>query len=233
MSIIIALASSQDGVVGSDGRMFGPARFDGGRVVKLAQIDKEDFKKTFSLYDGQVIGAFAGLMQFSGMTVAEHMSNILLQKAEEPDSLSNVVRLLKVEYQSRLAKIDEKGVSFKYRESDILLVGRKDLRRKNLRIIQLRFHPDNSGTEIICEETAQDRKHLGKDVISWSMFGDESAQKAARKLIDLLTRREWNLKLLEDLARDAILAGIAKSGLHPFGEERACGGEVFVEHCSY
>jgi hypothetical protein len=77
VSLILALLTSRDGIVASDGRRFGNAVLENRKVVKPAPIESEKFDKTFSLDGGRVVGAFAGLMCFSGKEIAEHIDESL------------------------------------------------------------------------------------------------------------------------------------------------------------
>ena len=77
MSVIVAMISNRDGAIASDGRLFGPARIENGQVTDPATVESDSFDKTFAIAGGKIVGAFCGLMSFSGRTVAEHVDEIV------------------------------------------------------------------------------------------------------------------------------------------------------------
>ena len=198
MSIVIALASSRNVVVGSDGRLFGPARFENDEQVTHAEIQQEDFDKTFSLYQGKIVGACAGLMHFGGgMPIAEHLAEILQQYHPNPRDLAGVVNILVKHYTSRLLSAQE--ILFRCRKSEILLAAGSDLTKGNFRIARLRFQPSEDETKITCESKIRCRGLADEEII-WAMWGDDDAQKGASTLIDRMAKsRRRSLQYMKSM----------------------------------
>ena len=143
MSVIVAVISGRDGAVASDGRLFGPARLENGRVVSPATIASDTFDKTFALAGGKVVGAFSGLMSFSGRTIAEHIAEIAAHLLSQLSDLHSLTTELEVKMISRLTQIASQEVIFPCRKLDVLLVGGANLMRSDMRIVSIRFFPIN------------------------------------------------------------------------------------------
>jgi len=223
VSIIAALISSTDGVVSSDGRLFDSAWLDNGQVTKPALISSESFDKTFVIYDGKAIGAFSGLMHFSGKTVADHISEIAAGHTSFGISLTALAETVREEMRDRLWEIDPEEVVFACRTLDILLVGGRNLTRAELGIISIRFSA--RGDAIISEEGTvwADRGNR------YYVRGEDRAMRAAVRVFE--TNRD--IKFLKKLARQAVRAGISAAGTHPHGSDLACGGKVFTKQTRY
>jgi len=141
MSVLVALITRRDGLVASDGRRFAPARFENWNRVQDAEPETDEFNKTFSLYAGKVIGGFVGLLEFSGMTVTEHVRDITMSRLPEPSSLEQVASVVEEELTRRLEQINDREVLLPHRRADVVLVGGSELRRSDFLIIALRFEP--------------------------------------------------------------------------------------------
>ena len=111
MSIIAALISSRDGVVASDGRKFSSAdvHVESGQttVSKPAQIESDDFDKTFELGDRKIVGACCGLVSFSGLTVGEHIVEIATPAIVEGAQFPLVVERI-VEGTKKQGRVDRR-----------------------------------------------------------------------------------------------------------------------------
>src|SRR6266446_3627947 len=129
MSIIAALISHRDGMVASDGRIFAPALLENGRVVRTATIESDTFDKTFAIGNGQVIGAFAGLVRFSGKTVADHILEIGTDSLNQRHDLGSLGDDLQRAIRMRLQLIDRDEVIFSERRLDVLLAAGEKLSR--------------------------------------------------------------------------------------------------------
>ena len=221
MSIIIALISTRCGVVASDGRRFSSA-FPDKQIP--AEVELENFDKTFSLLKGKVIGAFAGLLEFSGRTIREHIvetASAWLDSSEDYESLANKI---KHDMQEKLSEIRDDEVGFIYRTLDLLLVAGDRLAGNNPKIFAIRFEPRNDliiadGPEIV----ESSPRHIGQRI-----RGVPEAREGAEKALILKRNKKIDIEYLEALAGRGIKSGIYSSRSHPYGTEQACGGSIFV-----
>ena len=227
MSVIVALISSADGVVSSDGRLFDSAWLDNGQVTKPALISSESFDKTFVIYDGKAIGAFSGLMHFSGKTVADHISEIAVSHTSFGISLTALAETVREEMRDRLWEIDPEEVVFACRTLDILLVGGRNLTRAEVGIISIRFSARRDA--IISEEDIvwADRGNR------YYVRGEDRAIRAAARVFETNRAPNRDIKFLKKLARQAVRAGISAAGTPPHGSDLACGGKVFTKQTRY
>jgi hypothetical protein len=226
MSIIVALISTRDGVVASDGRHFGSASLENGKIVQPAIVTSAEFDKTFSLDSGKLIGAFAGLMSFSGKNIGQHIAEIIANSVDGKDC-SIITVTIEQEMKRRLARINDREVSFDQRKLDILLVVGENLTRRQLKIASLRFIPDNG---IVSSQ---------KEIVSAEQFnryyvhGEDKAKVAATRIFKQNSAPNRDPKFLRSLAIRAVEAGIRAAGSHSYGSERACGGKVFTKSTAY
>ena len=116
MTIIIASVSNKGHVTSSDGR-----------TAYNGEIDSENEDKTFSLYDGKIRGAYAGMMSFgrhensSARTVREHIENV--SKKISPASLVEFAEFLSKKLLERIETIREDEWSIKSRRLVVFLTG--------------------------------------------------------------------------------------------------------------
>jgi hypothetical protein len=221
MSIIIALVSSRGGVVASDGRRFTSAFPDKGI---LAEIEQDNFDKTFSLFGGKVIGAFAGLLEFSGRTVREHISEIAPSRLDSSGDSEALANAIKHDLQEKLSIIRVEEVGRTYRRLDLLIVAGDRLSANNLKIFVIRFEPRNGiivaeAPEIVCSSTHRIEQRFG---------GDPLAIAGAKEAMNVKRHEKINIGYLEGLVRRGIKGGIHSCGTHSFGTERTCGGGPFI-----
>jgi hypothetical protein len=116
MSVIFSMLSKTSGVVASDSICFPPS---GGVTF--------DCDKTFWLNDYPIVGAYCGLLEFSGLSVPEHISAIL-----ESKSFGNLKQIIDFIQQKLCDRLSKSG----YCDSkvEILLVGRDFISRGQLAI---------------------------------------------------------------------------------------------------
>lgn len=228
MSVIVARISSRDGVVASDGRRFGSARFENGKIVQPASVESDEFDKTFCLDGGTLIGAFAGLMSFSGKSIAQHIQEIFDQSGCAETEFAGVVTNLEKRMRSNLDQIAEQEVIFDCRKLDVLLAGGKSLTRRELRIAAVRFFPSNGTITSQTDIISADHR-----MIQYYLFGEDKARAAANRLLGANTAPTRDSKFLETLAIRAVEAGIRATGIHPYGCQPACGGKVFTKRTYY
>jgi hypothetical protein len=225
MSVIVALISTLDGVVASDGRIFGTARLEGGRVVTPALVESEAFDKTFVLAGGKLVGAFAGLMRFSGKTVAEHVAEAADALAVQESSLDAFVSHLASEISTRLEAVDANEVTPASRKLDMLLVAGAHFTRADMRIVSLSLRPQ--ADRIVAETNTvwADRRRN-----QYYVHGEDRARAAAVMTLDSNRAPNRDVPFLKKLSLRAVQAGIAAAGVNPHGTERACGGQTFWRH---
>jgi hypothetical protein len=227
MSVIVALISIRDGVVASDGRMFGSARLENGRVATPAQVATETFDKTFALAGGKVLGAFSGLMRFSGKTVADHAAEIADALAAQERDLDAIVTRFVTEMSARLKSIDKDEVIPPCRKLDVLLVGGAQLTRAHMRIVSLRFFPDRDRIATDSETVAADRRNR------YYVRGEDKAAAAAGRILGANRAPNSDVSFLKRLAQQAVQVGIKEAGIHPHGTEKACGGQTYCRRTWY
>jgi len=227
MSVIVALISNRDGAVASDGRLFGPARLDNGRVTRPATIESNAFDKTFALAGGKVIGAFSGLMRFSGNTISKHVSEIATLLLSRECGLQSLAAGLEAEIRNRLAQIDDQEVIFPCRKLDVLLVAGDNLTRSNMRIVSIRFSPKENAIASETETVAADRRNR------YYVRGEDKAAAAAARLLADNRAPNKDPAFLKRLTTQAVQIGIRAAGIHPHGTDPACGGDIFTKHTWY
>jgi hypothetical protein len=222
VSLILALLTSRDGIVASDGRRFGNAVFDNGTLVTPAPIESDDFDKTFSLDGGEVVGAFAGLMRFSGKDISEHVDESLQPLLAEKKDLLAIAKELSDGIKAKLTNIDPQEVVFDCRKLDVLILSGKWAPKGRLELAKLRFSPHNgaiiSGSEVVRPEGQP-----------WhSLFGDDHATATAHRFLSSNRARNKDAFFLRTLALRAMNVGINACGAQPYGPEPACGGKLFA-----
>jgi hypothetical protein len=227
MSLILGLITSRDGIVASDGRRFGNAVLENGKVVKPAPIESEECDKTFSLDGGRIVGAFAGLMRFSGKEIRGHMDESLQALATVETDFVGIAKKLADVITSKLINIDQQEVIFDCRKLDVLIVSSKWTAKARLELAKLRFSPNNG-------EINSSIEVFSPDGPPWhSLFGDDRATAAAHRFLSNNRARNRDSFFLRTIALRAMKVGIKACGTQPFGAELACGERVFTRdiHC--
>ncbi len=201
MSLILAMITSRDGIVASDGRRFGSARFEGGQIVEPALVESEEFDKTFSVGGGKVIGAFAGLMSFTGKDVAEHIDEIFQDSASTETELNVIAAKVAEGIKSKLSNINQQEVIFECRKLDVLLIGCRSQAKRELEIARLRFSPSNREI-VVCVNI-----YSSGNQIYHALFGDDKATAIAHRLLSNNRAPNRNAGFLKKLALRAMSAG--------------------------
>jgi hypothetical protein len=222
MSIIIALISTRCGVVASDGRRFSSAVPDKGIP---AEVELDNFDKTFSLLEGKVIGAFAGLLEFSGRTIREHIVETASAWSDSSEDYESLVQKIKRDMQEKLFKIRDDEVGFIYRTLDMLLVAGDRVAGNNPKLFAIRFEPRNGLIIADGPETVESSpRHIGQRI-----RGVPEARDGAEKALSLKRNKKIDIEYLEALVRRGIKSGIFSAKSHPYGTEQACGGSIFIQ----
>lgn len=222
MSIIIAIISCHNGIVASDGRIFESVKMIDKIPIVSPGIKSEQFDKTFSIIDGEFIGAFAGLMSFSGKPISEHVNEIISDAPLFDMRLSEVADLIGNKITDRLCRISDDDVIFENRKVDILLVGREGTGKRNVAIKVVRIYPKNN--KLIFEEELIPSQ---KSNNTFKIFGNDEASKAAVIIMRRNSAPNKDNEFLKRLGKQAIRAGIRGSSVIPHGSEKACGGITY------
>ena len=231
MSVILALVSARDAIVASDGREFDSAYWENGQLVRKAQVSRDDFDKTFMLFGGKVVGAFASLTEFGGKTVGEHIVEISGKHGSELGSLADVGMAVKKELIARLSFVSPNEVLPDHRKVDLLFAGGAQLTRRDFQIARLPFAPNPGGTGVLCQEDMV--PHRREDTMRYAVFGDGKASTEGSRLLERNQSREMDRQFMLDLATRTIKAGISACGIHPQGDAPSCGGKVFWRQSWY
>ncbi len=204
MSVALAVISHSGIVVASEGR-----------VVRNGSVVSDCFDKTFQGLDGKVLGAHTGLLCFSGMSVGEHINQIIKSEYADKTSLEELVDLLLNPFAKRMENIKPNEVGFQHRTIDILLADRHT-------IYAIRFEPKDGK---IFYRAPKEYSHPGARAVC----GDCKAQSAA---LGVITARRKQIPSMRDksltkLAQRAIQKGIANAGSSRQNQDIcSCGGRI-------
>jgi hypothetical protein len=225
MSIIVALISSRAGIVGSDGRLFSSAEVapNGGRTTEPVKVTSDEFDKTFALAGGEIIGAACGLMGFSGLTIAQHVAQIVGPVLPVGCQFGTLVDQITAEMIRRLTA--EPCVAFPRRRGELLLVAGEPLVRSGVSIAAVQFTPENNLIKPTTDFIPAERH--SKPLV-YKIYGDANAEAAARSVFRENRAPNKDVIFLKALAERVIRAGIRASGVHPDGSDPGCGGRVFT-----
>jgi hypothetical protein len=228
MSIVIALVAPYQGVVASDGRLFASGKVESGKVVQSGAIDSDEFNKTFAIGERTLVGAFAGLMRFSGKDIGEHVREIFDNANCANAGLAQVVEIVEKEMVSRVSGIDGQEVVFDFRKLDLLLVAGKSLSKKEHQIAALSLFPRDGTIASKLELVPADGG------LRFYIFGEDNARAGACRFLKANSSPNKSLTFLKILAARAVKVGINKAGVRPEGgSEAACGGKIFTEWTRY
>jgi hypothetical protein len=228
MSIIIGLISKKCELVASDGRLTSGAEFKFGSVIKKAIPIDDQFDKTFSLKEGRIIGTVAGLMEFHGLKISEHLENILNEECNNVNFLDQTMNCLATKLKTRIEGISDAEILFEHRIIDLILIGSTYDEPNDLKLFSFRFKPDLN-SNIITVESSEIPAHR-KGFAHWQLFGDDASQESVNRFLSSeLKETPIEEKRLRSLSYKAIRLGIISSSKHEFGEYPTCGGKPFVK----
>jgi hypothetical protein len=105
---MVGVTSREGGVVASDGRRFNSTdvNFETGKAIRPATIATDDFDKTFALDGGRIIGVACGLLEFSGQTIARHLTSII-ETSSHGNEFTELIEELATGISARLRVVDE------------------------------------------------------------------------------------------------------------------------------
>jgi hypothetical protein len=228
MSISISLLTTDCALVASDGRLTSGVEINNSMAVKSAMPISDTFDKTFSFFESRLIGTVTGTMEFDGATIINHIESILKNGCYYENSIELTVECLNLKLKEKLEQISLNEILFKYRKIDMTLIGSSSGKNNDFNLYNLCFAPDSSNDNIIVIE---EKLTPIKNKVAWQLFGDDSARKAVKEFLDseLAKIKVATEKNLRSLLYKAIRHGIKHSSNSPFGNEKSCGGKVFVK----
>lgn len=227
MSIISALISTRDGTVASDGRRFNSNYLVNGVPTHPVTLAADDFDKTFSLGGGRIIGGFCGLLEFSGLTVAQHITQIFNGAFTSTATFLAIVDLIERQFCRFLDSVADGEVLRSCRNVDILLVGGAGLQRSDMTIATLRFTVPDSGATATRQVSTAGRANR------FHLFGNDAACAAASAVFNGNNATNRDAKFLLNLQDSAIRQGVARCGPAPHTTIPSCGGTIFAKRTWY
>lgn len=230
MSLIIGAITKNFGIIASDGRQFGCAKFKNDQLMEKAIIVNNEFNKTFSLLNGKIIGASAGTTSFEQKNISGHLEEIINEIDKKFFDLDEFIDAIMESFRIKLKNIRNTEILFKHRKIDMILIW-KD--KHEFFMHDIRFFSNDACNDIICQPKKISPFHdrLTNNKFSYQLFGDDEAQKEATSVIKAWsnTLNTANKNLFKFYVEKALNAGIKKAAKHPFGDEQSCGGKIFVK----
>ena len=142
MTILFAYIGEKEAAVAGEGNVF-----SGGKLVG----SKKD--KTFSLYDGKIVGAFSNNMGIDHRIYGKDVGigrviEIIAEGIELPNTLGDFVDSFIDPYTEILNSQGTTAPPMEQRSSNILLAGSRDFDGTNFEIYRLRFKQDRDGIQL-------------------------------------------------------------------------------------
>lgn len=184
-------------MIGTKNGVFGAAG-DSRTIVDNASGDQE--KKTFSLYNGKIVGAFEFIMSLAGKSIGEWIVQIP-EGFSSPCSLQQFIRLFVPYYLSFLNNTTIDSFWLEGRSSNVLLVSKKDFSGPTFEKALLKFSYREGCVQLNNQPSAMRFESNNKKVST----GNANAKKAAEDFFD------ENKKRIGDL--EALLKGSIKAGI--------------------
>jgi hypothetical protein len=221
MTIIIASVSTQGHVTSSDGRVI-----SNGRIV----CEKND--KTFSLYNGKIRGAYAGMMSFGRDTQygSKEARDYIVDtsKGVHPVSIGQFAEHLKDELLPIIQNLTEKEWPVEQRRLVIFLTGGEHLKDENYMIIEIKFEPANRKPNLVAtiEKQSPDKTKLLKRCNSDSDVARDTALSFLDKYESKSGLSTEEMLCLHEIAITNALEEAEKSKRGSFS---SCGGQHFFQ----
>lgn len=222
VTIIGAIVSRDGGVVASDGRVYGSAPMRDGAYTLPPVIESDEHDKTFVCCAGRINATHSGLMRFSGKSVPEHVSEFLESGAHPIRMIAEAAGELAEKLPGRLESIDDSEVSFENRKLDLLLIGHAFGQSKPTKMVALSFRPEGGRIAVVRKDVS------GRKANRFHLFGDDSAQAQAKRVLESNDSPRRDVKFLCSLLERATREGIANCGVLPGTAVASCGGKVFI-----
>lgn len=224
MSIVLGIISKSCAIVAGDGRVtIEDISEVNGVQQKEKKVRNDDFNKTFSLLNGQIIGCCAGLMEFEGKSIGGHLEEMTNQ-TDYIFSIDSVCETMK----NRLKAISEDEVGLFHRKLDLVLIYKTNENPKAYELHSVRFFPNHQNTEIEIQKfESVSTSKINK--VWWQIYGDDSARSAVSALLEkeINQRVKVDKKNLIALSKRLIRLGISRAS--KIKNIKTCGGEVFVK----
>ncbi len=175
-----------------------------------------DFDKTFSIQNPLMISAHVGLLEFTGIKIADHVRAITVEpKFRDIKEAANRIASELIE------KLNSSEIVFESRKVELLILSRKKFRsgRYEIRAIDLRPNPETKNIDYI--------DGFYHNVGAFAHSGDEQAREAVKEFICPILDKipEMKKAQLKHIAVEAITYAIPRCGRHPrFPDVPACGG---------
>lgn len=138
MSVAIALVARDFGLVATDARRVE----NGGRAIR------DDYDKSFAVAKAHLIGASVGLLEFGGLTIAQHVQQVVDADERSMTGLETACRSIGARLAERMVHISEAEVSFQHRRLKLLIVARSQLQKGEPRICSVELQPDPGNQRI-------------------------------------------------------------------------------------
>jgi hypothetical protein len=218
MSVAIAIATDAFGLVLSDSR----------RVESGGESCRDDFDKTFSVDSPSLVGAFTGLVEFGGLTVGQHVQEIVREEGGH-ELLNELAETIGEGLAAKLAEVSDAEVGFAHRKVELLLVGRGRLTKGKPRICSIEVTPDAEKQKI------NPVSKLWATEDYYVTIGDDCAREQIRRRLPpaqkkFLFSSEGKTK---EMVIRAVSYGISRCGVHPlYPEINSCGGETRIRTLS-
>ncbi len=221
MSLILAFLSTAVGVMASDGRRFSPATFNNsGDIITPAKVETDECDKTFEIRSAEIIGAYCGLMDFSGKSSGDHIVDAVKSTATRSLALNELVDGVKVYMETALNNINPQEVLVRCRKLDILLIGRVKPNKPHMQIAAIRFTPNGAGVTSSYEFRTPTKEKV------FCLFGNDAAQAAASRVLESNKASNHDSSFMNSLAKQAMAAGVVSATVHEYGSEISCGGKI-------
>jgi len=212
MSVVFAFTSLKGAVVASDGI----------KVHNTTGVYMDHFDKTFYIDSPPIIGGHAGLTEFQGMTIGEHLKDMIQRKSAR--SLKDLIDDIEVNMTECLL---QSGIIITECDPKIILIGKKDLFEGELEIHTIDFNPSSGKISTI--------RNIYDKPGAVAHTGDEDARQSALKLIPTKKKlAAMRVNHLKKLAERVIKKGVDNCGNHPkFPGIPACAGGPFLKEMYY
>lgn len=222
MTVIIASVSNQGHVTSSDGR-----------VIYNDRIASEVNDKTFSLYDGKIRGAYAGMMSFGKFTShgTKGTRNYIAEISNQisPVSIEEFAEFLKNKLLTIIQNLSEKEWAVEKRSLVIFLTGGKDIEDENYMILEINFRPSAQKTNVI----ATIEQPQGPDNTKLLKRCNSDSNHAKNAALSFLDKYESNSDLsIEEMLRlhdIAITKALEEAEKNKKGSFSSCGGDHFFQ----
>ncbi len=228
MTIVLGMIGHKYSLIAADSRLMNSIYLDQGVPQNDIEVKSDSFNKTFKAADGNIIGGFSGLMNFSGKTSGAHMEEILNQVLPSHVNIDKHLDIACKLFKARLLEINEKEVMFSCRSVSFILSTSLEDNLKNFALYKICFTPKANTINHSIDK--KPNKKLKSKEWDWEIIGDSDALSAIQELCNKLyyESHQRNYGSMLSVARRAIKKGISNSSFYYGAEHRSCGGETAI-----